>query len=98
MKPSCPPKAVTSASPLTKPLEIGIKGGGCPIGTVPILRTHKEDFMRAKLFKRSHKTNPNSAANYPFGFHVSHSPFPVLTISSGTDCFLFSLMLFRLQD
>ncbi|XP_028124410.1 uncharacterized protein LOC114321445 [Camellia sinensis] len=33
----------------SKPLRIGLKGGGCPIGTVPIRRTTKEDLIRKKL-------------------------------------------------
>ncbi|CAL5375843.1 unnamed protein product [Camellia sinensis] len=34
---------------VSKPLHIGLKGGGCPVGTVPIRRTTKEDLIREKL-------------------------------------------------
>ncbi|CAL5327761.1 unnamed protein product [Camellia sinensis] len=37
------------SSNVSKPLHIGLKGGGCPIGTVPIRRTTKEDLIREKL-------------------------------------------------
>ncbi|CAL5415716.1 unnamed protein product [Camellia sinensis] len=33
----------------SRPLHIGLKGGGCPVGTVPIRRTTKEDLIREKL-------------------------------------------------
>ncbi|CAL5442433.1 unnamed protein product [Camellia sinensis] len=33
----------------SKPLHIGLKGGDCPVGTVPIKRTTKEDLIREKL-------------------------------------------------
>ncbi|CAL5442425.1 unnamed protein product [Camellia sinensis] len=33
----------------SKPLHIGLKGGDCPVGTVPIRRTTKEDLIREKL-------------------------------------------------
>ncbi|PON75267.1 hypothetical protein TorRG33x02_245570 [Trema orientale] len=35
-------------------LEVGLKSGGCPIGTVPIRRTTKEDLIRAKLFTQTY--------------------------------------------
>ncbi|KAL7188855.1 hypothetical protein ACSBR1_038667 [Camellia fascicularis] len=33
----------------SKPLHIGLKGGDCPVGTVPIRRTTKKDLIREKL-------------------------------------------------
>ncbi|CAL5415560.1 unnamed protein product [Camellia sinensis] len=33
----------------SKPLHIGLKDGDCPVGTVPIRRTTKEDLIREKL-------------------------------------------------
>ncbi|CAL5327770.1 unnamed protein product [Camellia sinensis] len=37
------------SSNVSKPLHIGLRGGGCPVGTVPIKRTTKEDLIREKL-------------------------------------------------
>ncbi|CAL5375821.1 unnamed protein product [Camellia sinensis] len=51
MKPTSLPKRPRDqvSSNVSKPLHIGLKGGGCPIGTVPIRRTTKEDLIREKL-------------------------------------------------
>ena len=35
--------------PDSKPVKMGLEGGGCPFGTVPIRRTSKDDLLRAKL-------------------------------------------------
>ncbi|KAF5930051.1 hypothetical protein HYC85_030924, partial [Camellia sinensis] len=51
MKPTSLPKRSRDqvSSNVRKPLHIGLKGGGCPVGTVPIRRTTKEDLNREKL-------------------------------------------------
>ncbi|GMP34964.1 hypothetical protein CsSME_00007614 [Camellia sinensis var. sinensis] len=51
MKPTSLPKRSRDqvSSNVSKPLNIGLKGGGCPVGTVPIRRTTKEDLIREKL-------------------------------------------------
>ncbi|CAL5375847.1 unnamed protein product [Camellia sinensis] len=51
MKPTSLPKRSRDhvSSNVSKPLHIGLKGGGCPVGTVPIRRTTKEDLIRQKL-------------------------------------------------
>ena len=51
MKPSSLPKRSRDqvSSNVSKPLHIGLKGGGCPVGTVPIRRTTKEDLITEKL-------------------------------------------------
>ncbi|CAL5373691.1 unnamed protein product [Camellia sinensis] len=51
MKPTSLPKRSRDqvSSNVSKPLHIGLKGGGCPVGTVPIRRTTKEDLIREKL-------------------------------------------------
>ncbi|KAI8530680.1 hypothetical protein RHMOL_Rhmol11G0078400 [Rhododendron molle] len=36
----------------TKPISVKLKGGGCPIGTVPIRRLTKEDLIRERLASR----------------------------------------------
>ncbi|KAH7842582.1 hypothetical protein Vadar_006967 [Vaccinium darrowii] len=41
-----------NSSKLTKPVSIGLKGGGCPIGTVPIRRITKEDLIRERFSSR----------------------------------------------
>ncbi|CAL5327652.1 unnamed protein product [Camellia sinensis] len=51
MKPTSLPKRSRDqvSSNVSKPLHIGLKGGGCPVGIVPIRRTTKEDLIREKL-------------------------------------------------
>ncbi|CAL5442435.1 unnamed protein product [Camellia sinensis] len=51
MKPTSLPKRTRDrvSSKVSKPLHIGLKGGGCPVGTVPIRRTTKEHLIREKL-------------------------------------------------
>ncbi|THF99297.1 hypothetical protein TEA_008288 [Camellia sinensis var. sinensis] len=51
MKPTSLPKRSRDqvSSNVSKPLHIGLKGRGCPVGTVPIRRTTKEDLIREKL-------------------------------------------------
>ncbi|XP_077240249.1 protein neprosin-like [Tasmannia lanceolata] len=50
MRPNSFPKETIrdGASSVGKQLQIGLKDGGCPTGTVPIRRTQKEDLIRAK--------------------------------------------------
>ncbi|XP_024017028.1 uncharacterized protein LOC21405166 [Morus notabilis] len=52
-----------------EPLEIGLKGEGCPIGTVPIRRTTKEDLIRAKLFAETYASRFNPLTNEWPGLH-----------------------------
>ncbi|CAL5404435.1 unnamed protein product [Camellia sinensis] len=51
MKPTSSPNGSRHqvSSEDSKPLHVGLKGGGCPVGTVPIRRTTKEDLIREKL-------------------------------------------------
>ncbi|CAL5404438.1 unnamed protein product [Camellia sinensis] len=51
MKPTSSPNGSRHqvSSKDSKPLHVGLKGGGCPVGTVPIRRTTKEDLIREKL-------------------------------------------------
>ncbi|XP_028054137.1 uncharacterized protein LOC114258381 isoform X2 [Camellia sinensis] len=51
MKPTSSPNGSRHqvSSEDSKPLHVGLKGGGCPVGTVPIKRTTKEDLIREKL-------------------------------------------------
>ncbi|CAL5373685.1 unnamed protein product [Camellia sinensis] len=51
MKPTSLPKRSRDqvSSNVSKPLHIGLKGGGCPTGTVPIRRTTKDDLITEKL-------------------------------------------------
>ncbi|KAH7840917.1 hypothetical protein Vadar_023291 [Vaccinium darrowii] len=37
------------SSKFTKPISIGLKDGGCPVGTVPIRRISKEDLIRERF-------------------------------------------------
>lgn len=38
-----------TSSHINKPFNIGLKGGGCPTGTVPIRRITKDDLIRQTL-------------------------------------------------
>ncbi|XP_028099913.1 uncharacterized protein LOC114299388 [Camellia sinensis] len=51
MKPTSLPKRSRDqvSSNVRKPLHIGLKDRGCPVGTVPIRRTTKEDLITEKL-------------------------------------------------
>lgn len=55
------------SSQYTKPVRIGLKGGGCPIGTVPIRRITKEDLVRERF-----ASNLTSVADNIPGVHVSN--------------------------
>ncbi|KAG5554159.1 hypothetical protein RHGRI_011885 [Rhododendron griersonianum] len=48
------------SSNFTKPVSIGLKGGGCPIGTVPIRRITKEDLIRERLSSRTMSSDDNT--------------------------------------
>ncbi|XP_062086555.1 protein neprosin-like [Humulus lupulus] len=54
MKPSSRPKTTNENK---ESLGIGLKGVGCPIGTVPIRRTTKEDLIRSKLFTKTYSSS-----------------------------------------
>ncbi|KAF8379087.1 hypothetical protein HHK36_028516 [Tetracentron sinense] len=55
MRPSFPLKGVTNeASSMANQIRVGLKSKGCPTGTVPIRRTHKEDLLRFNTFASIH--------------------------------------------
>ncbi|KAG5554170.1 hypothetical protein RHGRI_011885 [Rhododendron griersonianum] len=63
MKPSTPFHVGArdqDSSNFTKPVSIGLKGGGCPIGTVPIRRITKEDLIRERLSSRTMSSDDNT--------------------------------------
>ncbi|CAL5373805.1 unnamed protein product [Camellia sinensis] len=67
MKPTSLPKRSRDqvSANVSKPLHIGLKGGGCPVGTVPIKRTTKEDLIREKLASKiMTPANDTSGADY----------------------------------
>jgi len=49
------------------PLNIGLKGAGCPYGTVPIIRINKDDLARAKMLSTKYSSNIDEEP----GHHVS---------------------------
>jgi hypothetical protein len=49
------------------PLNNGLKGAGCPYGTVPIIRINKDDLARAKMLS----TIYSSLIDEEPGHHVS---------------------------
>ena len=57
----------------TLSLEAALKGEGCPIGTVPIRRTTKEDLIRAKLFTKRYTSIISPLTTEKPGLHVSIS-------------------------
>jgi hypothetical protein len=50
------------------PLNIGLKGAGCPQGTVPIIRINKDDLARAKILSTIYSSNIDEEEP---GHHVS---------------------------
>jgi hypothetical protein len=48
-------------------LNIGLKGAGCPYGTVPIIRINKDDLARAKMLSTIYSSNIDEEP----GHHVS---------------------------
>ncbi|XP_077223799.1 protein neprosin-like isoform X2 [Tasmannia lanceolata] len=56
-------------SSVHKSLQIGLKDGGCPTGTVPIRRIQKEDLTRTK--------SSSNTKNYPSNIHPLGSSDPV---------------------
>jgi hypothetical protein len=49
------------------PLNIGLKGAGCPYGTIPIIRINKDDLARAKMLSTIYSSNIDEEP----GHHVS---------------------------
>jgi hypothetical protein len=49
------------------PLNIRLKGAGCPYGTVLIIRINKDDFARAKMLSTIYSSNIDEEP----GHHVS---------------------------
>jgi hypothetical protein len=56
------------------PLNIGLKGAGCPYGTGPIIRINKDDLARAKMLSTIYSSNIDEEP----GHHVSIICFFVL--------------------
>ncbi|EXB38451.1 hypothetical protein L484_022351 [Morus notabilis] len=69
--PISPNKKITDKEPAGagEPLKIGLQGEGCPIGTVPIRRTTKEDLIRAKLFADTYASRFNPLTVQRPGLH-----------------------------
>lgn len=55
------------SSKFTKPISIGLKDGGCPVGTVPIRRITKEDLIRERFASKM-----TSLEDSTLGTHVSY--------------------------
>ncbi|KAI8568719.1 hypothetical protein RHMOL_Rhmol02G0222500 [Rhododendron molle] len=62
---SFPRRAKDQVSPkFAEPVTIGLKGGGCPIGTVPIRRITKEDLIRERLRSKIKSFEDNSPGTH----------------------------------
>ncbi|KAF8379314.1 hypothetical protein HHK36_028747 [Tetracentron sinense] len=71
--PSSFPKGMKNgASSGAKSLNIGLKGGGCPSGTVPIRRTTKDDLIRAKSFSEKYVGNMGILTKERPGHHYDY--------------------------
>lgn len=73
MKPTSYPKwrrnqAFSTAYNLSN---IWLNGKGCPVGTVPLRRTTKDDLIRAKLAAEMHASKLNPLTAEKPGLHVS---------------------------
>ena len=77
MRPTSPPRRVSPEKEVPKPdykhVKIGLEGGGCPMGTVPIRRTTKGDLIRAKLYSEMHASKINPLTDEEPGKHVSYN-------------------------
>ncbi|KAE9452309.1 hypothetical protein C3L33_15790, partial [Rhododendron williamsianum] len=62
---SLPRRAKDQVSPkFAEPVTIGLKGGGCPVGTVPIRRITKEDLIRERLRSKIKSFEDNSLGTH----------------------------------
>ena len=61
-------------------VNIGLEGGGCPVGTVPIRRTIKDDLIRAKIYSEMHASKINPLADDKPGTHVSYNFFTTMYV------------------
>ncbi|XP_077214147.1 protein neprosin-like [Tasmannia lanceolata] len=76
MGPGSLPKVIKDkkASSLGVSLKIGLKDGGCPLGTVPIRRITKEELKRAKSspnFEKGYPSNAQDPSNDQAKFHFA---------------------------
>ncbi|RVW16251.1 hypothetical protein CK203_067785 [Vitis vinifera] len=75
MRPTSPPRRVSPEKEVPKPeykrVKIGLEGGGCPMGTVPIRRTTKDDLIRAKLYSEMHASKINPLTDDQPGKHFA---------------------------
>ena len=60
-----------------EPVNIVLEGGGCPVGTVPIRRTTKDDLIRAKVYSKIHALKMNPLVDDQPGTHVSYNFFTI---------------------
>ncbi|MCD7460861.1 hypothetical protein HAX54_044624 [Datura stramonium] len=59
MKPTLPNlQSDDISSNINRPFNIGLEGGSCPIGTIPIRRITKDDLIRRREFNVSYGTKP----------------------------------------
>ncbi|XP_077222038.1 protein neprosin-like [Tasmannia lanceolata] len=67
MCPGSLPKGIIDkeASSINMPLEIGLKDGGCPQGTVPIRRIKKQDLIKYKSLQKFRKRYSSKVAASP---------------------------------
>ncbi|XP_058069171.1 protein neprosin-like [Magnolia sinica] len=57
MRPTSYPEGMGNQDPSNANLEIGLKDGGCPLGTVPIRRTKMQELMSAKSLSHFGRKN-----------------------------------------
>ncbi|XP_058070036.1 protein neprosin-like [Magnolia sinica] len=73
MRPTSYPEGMENQDPLNANLHIGLKDGGCPLGTVPIRRTKMQDLMRTKSLSDYGRKNVENGAqlNSPSSHHYA---------------------------
>ncbi|XP_058069170.1 protein neprosin-like [Magnolia sinica] len=72
MRPTSYPEGMGNQDPSNANLEIGLKDGGCPLGTVPIPRTKIQELMSAKSISHFGRKNLENRRLYSTaGHHVS---------------------------
>ena len=76
MRPTSIPRRVSPKLKAPK-VNIGLDGGGCPVGTVPIRRTTKDDLIRVKVYSEMHASKINPLLDDKPNTHVSYKFFTI---------------------
>ncbi|XP_058068901.1 protein neprosin-like isoform X2 [Magnolia sinica] len=71
MNPTSYPKGMENQEHSNANIEIGLKDGGCPLGTVPIRRTKMQDLLRAKSLSDFGRKNVSHLHTQVVGHHYA---------------------------